>query len=109
VNLMEFGGNSAYLVWTTSTGLVGLMALVWLLLFALGRAAAAQRNCPAGPDRGLALGAVGSLAAMAGGMFFTEYVIRGVGVALVFVLALSCGLAEGSEPARDGQVRTGAD
>jgi hypothetical protein len=45
-------------------------------------------------DEGLALGALGALAAMAGGMFFANYVVRGVGIAVVFVLAAGAGLRE---------------
>ncbi len=86
-NLMEAGGNSFYLVWLVETGFVGLFALLWVLLFGLRSAAGAWRAGRGGLDAGLALGAVGALCAMAGGMLFTNYLVRGVGVAVVFVLA----------------------
>jgi len=100
VNLMEFGGNSTCLVWLVSTGLVGLAALVWLLLFGLGGATRAVGASLEGLDYGLALGALGALVGAAGGMLFTEYLVRGVGVALVFVLALAAALGSASDEGR---------
>lgn len=99
VNLMEFGANSFYLVWLTSTGLVGLFGLIWVLMFGFARADGARRACAPGVDRGLAMGALGAMVALAGGMFFAEYLVRGVGVAVVFIFALAAALDESARPA----------
>lgn len=101
-NLMETGANSFYLVWLVETGFAGLLAFVWVLLWGMKSAGGAYRRLAREPvassgralDEGLALGALGALAAMAGGMFFANYVVRGVGIAVVFVLAAGAGLRE---------------
>ncbi|NLW50538.1 MAG: hypothetical protein GXY85_06795 [Candidatus Brocadiaceae bacterium] len=86
-NLMEAGGNAFYLVWLTETGLVGVLGLLSVLLFGLH--GAVRSYCEGEDDlaRGLALGAFGALCAAAGGMAFTHYLVRGVGIAFAFVLA----------------------
>lgn len=92
-NLMEFGANSFYLVWAVTTGFLGLLALLWVLMTGLRDAACALSRTQ-GLDRGLALGALGALVALALGMFFAEFIVRGVGVAIVFVLAMASALCE---------------
>jgi len=86
-NLMESGGNAFYLVWLTETGFVGLLAFAWVMLFGLRGAALSYRDAQDDVGRGLALGALGALCAAAGGLAFTNYLVRGVGAAFVFVLA----------------------
>jgi hypothetical protein len=93
-NLMESGANSFYLVWLVETGFVGLFALLWLLVFSLGRAAYSYEWSLSGFEKGLGLGSLGALCAMAGGMLFANYLVRGVGVAAVFVLATAVALSE---------------
>lgn len=101
-NLMEPGANSSYLVWLVETGFAGLLAFVWVLLWGLSSASRAygrlRGELVAGSgralDEGLALGSIGALAAMAVGMFFASYVVRGVGIAVVFVLAAASALRE---------------
>jgi hypothetical protein len=89
VNLMEFGANSGWLVWGVTTGLIGIIAMLWLLLWAARSAATTALRIADGPDRGLAIGALGAVCAVAGGMLFTEYLVRGVGPAVVFAFALA--------------------
>jgi hypothetical protein len=87
-NLMETGANSQYLVWGAETGLAGLFALAWVLMFGLKAAGKAAAKADSGWIRGLAVGCAGALCAAGGGMLFTSYFVRGVGSAFVFVLAL---------------------
>jgi hypothetical protein len=86
-NLMEPGANSFYLVWAVETGLAGLFAWLWVWMSGLRKAAHAWRTGAGGLERGLALGSLAGLCAMAGGLAFTNYLVRGVGVAVVFLLA----------------------
>jgi hypothetical protein len=108
-NLMETGANSFYLVWLVETGFAGLLAFVWVLLWGITSAGGAHRRLARRPipgaehalDEGLALGALGALVAMAGGMFFAGYLVRGVGIAVVFVLATAAALRESACAASD--------
>jgi hypothetical protein len=95
-NLMERGGNSFYLVWLVETGLAGLFAVLWLLLFWFQSAGESYSGELGSLEEGLALGALGALVAVGGGMAFTNYLVRGVGVAVVFALASASGLREAS-------------
>jgi hypothetical protein len=103
VNLMEFGANSFYLVWAVSTGFVGVVALLWVLMAAVRRGGRAALRAT-GYDRALAFGAVGALAAASFGMFFAEYMVRGVGVAVVFALALCVSLDRSIPGEKPGEV-----
>ena len=88
VNLMEAGANPFYAVWLVECGLAGLLGFICLVLDSFARAAA---NLKADPGRlmgGLRTGACAALGAMCFGSLFTDYWVRGVGVAFVFVLAL---------------------
>jgi len=85
VNLMEFGANSGWLVWAVTTGLIGLIAMLWLMLWGIRSAAVSALRS----TDGLAVGALGAICAMAGGMFFTEYFVRGVGLVVVFAFAVA--------------------
>ena len=89
INLMEFGTNSGWLVWAVTTGLIGTIAMLWLVLWGVRSAIGATLRSVEGPERGLAVGALGAICAMAGGMFFTEYLVRGVGLVVVFAFALA--------------------
>jgi hypothetical protein len=100
LNLMEKDANPFYAVWLAETGLVGLLAFVWLLAEGLGRGIAGFAALKkAGGDElmaGLTVGACAALGAAAAGCLFTDYWVRGVGIAFVFVLALaSCADGEG--------------
>jgi len=94
-NLMEPGGNAFYAVWLVETGLVGMLAFVWVLLSFWHRACPSA--VPEGPMHVLKTGARAALGAMAVGCLFTDYWVRGVGIALAFVLALASCRAEAGE------------
>ena len=90
-NLMEKGGNAFYAVWLTETGLVGGFAMVWLLLSFLFRGMRGASAARAVGDElafRLKAGACAAIGAAAFGFFFTNYWVRGLGYAFVFVLAL---------------------
>jgi hypothetical protein len=90
-NLMEKGGNAFYAVWLTETGLIGGFAILWLFLSFLFRGlrgASAARAVGDGLAFRLKAGACAAIGAAAFGFFFTNYWVRGLGYAFVFVLAL---------------------
>jgi len=110
VNLMETGANPFYAVWLAETGFVGLLGFVWLMGSFLQRAArGAGKDAPQGSSarladamggwRTLKRAACAALGAAAIGCLFTDYWVRGVGIAFVFVLALAAAPpeAEGKE------------
>ena len=106
-NLMESGANSFYLVRLVETGFAGLFAFLWVLMSGLRGAAAGCRG--AGDwERGLALGSLGALAAMGVGMLFTDYIVRGVGVAVVFVLAAAAAAGNRAAKAQPAGPANGA-
>jgi hypothetical protein len=96
-NLMETGANSFLLVWVTETGLLGLFALSWVVLSSLRSAAAGRTEAGEPFVRGLKVGATGSLCALVIGSLFAGYLVRGVGIALIFVLAAAA-CAPGAAP-----------
>jgi hypothetical protein len=105
-NLMETGANSQYLVWAVEAGLAGLFALVWVLLFGVTSAGRTALTAECAWRRALGLGSLGALCAAAGGMLFTSYFVRGVGIAFAFILALSATLesrAPTAEPVPDAE------
>lgn len=87
-NLMEPDAIAFYLVWIVEAGLVGLLVWLWLLAESASDGVRNYRFMDDGNARGLVLGAVGALAALALGSFFTSYTVRGVLPALLLVLAL---------------------
>lgn len=113
MDLMEKGGNPFYAVWASETGFLGLFSILWLFLTFFRRAirggvrAARDQN---GLELGLQAGVCAALGAAAFGALFTNYLVRGLGYTLVFVLALagtnqSGGTAEEEHPSP----ATGAD
>ena len=100
-NLMETGANPFYAVWLAETGLVGLLGFFWLVASFLRDAArgaareAASSEAPGGLVEALGgmsalkRGACAALGAAAFGCLFTDYWVRGVGIAFVLVLAIS--------------------
>jgi hypothetical protein len=102
MDLMEKGGNAFYAVWLTETGLLGGFVIVWLFFSFLRRGLRGVSAARAMDDR-LALclkaGACAALGAAAFGFLFTNYWVRGLGYAFVFVLALlSAAPAAGEAP-----------
>ncbi len=69
------------------TGLVGLLALAWLMGSFLGRAARLYREAHGELALGVALGALGGILGFAFGGIFTEGIVRGLAIPFVFVLA----------------------
>jgi len=88
-NLMEPGGNPFYAVWLAETGFVGLLGFLWLMFASLQRAIATASTHGDPWMRCLKRGACAALGAAAAGSAFTDYWVRGVGLAFVLVLALA--------------------
>ncbi len=88
-NLMEAGANAFYLVWLVETGFVGILAFLWVLQTGLRSSADGFARAHSGLERGLALGSLGALVTVSIGSIFASYMVRGVGIALVFVLAVA--------------------
>jgi len=88
-NLMEPGGNPFHAVWLVETGLVGFLAFVWLVFAFLRQGAQNSKGDADDLMKGLRLGACAGLGAACFGALFTDYLVRGVGVAFVFVLSLA--------------------
>lgn len=103
-NLMERGGNSFYAVWMVETGFAGLLAFLWLLFEFFRRSAAGHKKARDPLLKGLALGTCGALLALSVGCLFTNYLVRGVGPALIFVLALAAA-ADADYAEREGQAQ----
>jgi hypothetical protein len=91
-NYMEKGGNAFYAVWLFETGLVGLLALAWVLVTFFMSGIRGYGHLSAAGDNllpALKVGACAALGAAVLGGMFTNYWVRGVGVAFAFVLALA--------------------
>ena len=69
------------------TGLVGLLALAWLVLAFAGRAVRVYREAHSELALGVALGCFGAVLGFALGGVFTEMVVRGLAIPFAFVLA----------------------
>ena len=69
------------------TGLLGFLALAWLVASFLGRAARLYREARSELALGTALGAIGGILGFALAGLFTETIVRGIGMPFVFVLA----------------------
>jgi putative inorganic carbon (HCO3(-)) transporter len=81
--------QNLYLVLAASIGLPGLVAFLGLLL---GAGAAAARKAVLAADtrsNGLFLGVAGSVAAFAVNSIWSPLLVRGIGIPLVFILALA--------------------
>ena len=90
-NLMEPDAINYYGVLGLEAGLPALAALLWVLLRHARKAAGAYARLERGLEKGLALGACGSLLAFAINSFFCSCIVRGVAVGFVLILAL-CGI-----------------
>lgn len=81
--------QNLYLVLASSIGIPGLIVFLGLLL---GAGAAAARKAAAAADaatRGLYLGVAGSVIAFAVNSLWSPLLVRGIGIPLVFILALA--------------------
>jgi len=68
-------------------GLLGFLALAWLVGAFLGRAVALWRSAHSEFALGVALGSLGSILGFALGGLFTETIARGIAIPFVFILA----------------------
>lgn len=68
-------------------GLLGFLALAWLVGSFLGRAVALWRSAHSEFALGVALGSFGSILGFALGGLFTESIARGIAIPFVFILA----------------------
>ena len=91
---IEPDSYSAFLVTAASTGFLGLTCLLAVFLHFAARARRAVFAGHGGPlERGLARGAWGAICAAAVHNMFSSYLVRGVGLVFVFLLALIVVLA----------------
>ncbi|MFP4027411.1 MAG: O-antigen ligase family protein [Candidatus Brocadiia bacterium] len=88
-DLMEHGGNAFYAVWITETGFLGLLAFLWVLLAFIRMVGTQHEFNEENWGHYVAFGARGSLIAFAIGGLFTNYLVRGVGIALIFAFSLA--------------------
>jgi len=77
---------SQFLVTATEMGLVGLAALVWVWLSALGKAGNVWATSRDSFHRGLALGLLGALIAFPVCAIFSGILVRGLAVPFVFII-----------------------
>ena len=84
--------QNLYLVIASSTGFVGLAAYLGMLTFFGVRATRAIFRGPDGMARGLAVGVLGSVLAFGINCIWSPLLVRGIGVPLAFLLALSGGV-----------------
>lgn len=68
-------------------GVLGFLALLWLVGAFLGRAVALWRDAHSEFALGVALGSLGSILGFALGGLFTESIARGIAIPFVFILA----------------------
>ncbi|MFP4176008.1 MAG: O-antigen ligase family protein [Planctomycetota bacterium] len=90
-DLMERGGNSFVAVWAVETGFLGLLALLLVVCMFTRRGLQHLGSDQVEEGRfaySLKIAALASLGATGFGIFFTDYLVRGVGYALVFVFAV---------------------
>ena len=79
--------HSLWLKTLVLTGLLGLLALAWLVASFLARAVRLYREAHSELALGTALGAIGGILGFALAGLFTETIVRGIGMPFVFVLA----------------------
>jgi O-antigen ligase len=94
----EADSQMLYLVLAASIGVPGALAFLGLLFAGAGSAVRRHFRAGDGFDRGLALGAFGSLLAFAVNSLWSPLLVRGIGIPLAIVLALA--LSEGEEECR---------
>ena len=102
---IEPDSYSVFLVTAASTGFLGLTCLVAIFLHFAAKARRAAHTVYDGAlERGLARGAWGAMCAAAVHNMFSSYLVRGVGLVFVFLLALITVLAA-SNLAGDSSVK----
>jgi len=74
-------------VTTVELGVLGLLALVWFYLWGMGRAIRLFAGAQSPLSRGVAAGVIGSLAFMPILALYSELLVRGVALPLVFIIA----------------------
>jgi len=89
-DLMEDDGHSLYMVLGATAGVPALIFLFWLFAAFFRRAVITvnYEEKPEGMWYGVALGGAGALAAVAVGAFYSEFLIRSVGISLGIALGL---------------------
>jgi len=86
-----------FLISAVETGLPGLVAFVWFYVFGLGSAIRLWGRATSGLARGVAAGATASLAFLPIAAAYSDVLVRGVALPLVFIICCVRILAEGEE------------
>jgi len=97
--LMEPDTNNLYVVTAATTGLLGLAALLWMLIYFGKTASAVVRRPGSGVARVLALGIWGGIIGFAVTSIFSSLLVRGTGVVLAIFFALAAVLYDRRWPA----------
>lgn len=89
VNLMERDAHSQYKVTLVETGISGFLVLLWLWLAALRGAVRTSQTDQSWQQAVLSVGVAGALLAMLCGAWFASFMVRGLQIYLVFLLAVA--------------------
>ncbi len=103
-NLMEKDTHSLYLVQAVETGVLGVMALLWLLIYSLKQAFAARAAAADPWEQALLTGVAGSLLALILGGFYGSFMVRGVHFLAIVLMALPAAVLISTRPAGDRQL-----
>ena len=87
-NLMEKDAHSVYFVFGVETGVLGLLALCWVLVWGVQSALRARARTALAADRWLMCGVAGALVALLLAGVFTSFLVRGVALLAMLLLAL---------------------
>lgn len=94
VNFMEKDAHGLYFVYVVETGLLGVGCLVWFLVHVLGRACGAA-GVAGVEDKGLLIGVVGSMVAIILACWGGSFMVRGVQLLAIALMALPFAVASG--------------
>jgi O-antigen ligase len=98
----EADSQCLHLVLASSLGIPALLCFLGLLLYHARLAAGVFFRTTAGVNCGPAIGVLGSIIAFNVNSLFAPLLVRGIGVTLVFVLALGAALAAGDDGGNAG-------
>ena len=93
VMVQEHDSQNLYLVLGSSIGFIGMAAFAGTLIVLIVRAVGRAARMADGWDKGLMLGAAGSLVAYGIACLWSPLLVRGIGIPLAFMLALVSSLA----------------
>lgn len=91
-NYMEPDANNYYAVIGVELGIPGILAILWILVDAMGQGLRAFTAIPKGFEKGLAVGVCGSMLGFMINSLFTSMIVRGVAIAFVLILALAAAM-----------------